>query len=317
MPSHFTVQSVASAPTSRAWAALLLVAAVMAGCASPKYRAPVEERGRVAGTAPAPSGDVKPMPGAENAGKPGYVTVKPGDTLIRIAIDAGQSWRDVARWNNLEKPDMIEAGQVLRVAPPPSEVAVAAKPIAAPRVEARPLDAKPAPVSTPTPATAAPGPSASTTGPASTPVAAPAPSAPAPAPAANQMSTAGAGGDESVSWAWPAKGNVGATFEEPRMKGVAIVGQAGDPVLAAADGRVVYVGSSIRGYGNLVIVKHNATFLTAYGHNRAVLVKEDQAVRKGQRIAEMGSTDADRVQLHFEIRRNGVPIDPIKMLPAR
>ena len=106
-----------------------------------------------------------------------------------------------------------------------------------------------------------------------------------------------------------------ATFDEGRSKGLDIAGKAGDPVLAAADGRVVYAGSGLRGYGNLVILKHNNTYLTAYAHNQALLVKEDQAVRAGQKIAEMGSTDADRVQLHFEIRRQGKPVDPAQ-LPA-
>jgi lipoprotein NlpD len=110
---------------------------------------------------------------------------------------------------------------------------------------------------------------------------------------------------------------VSAGFEEGRSKGLSIGGKAGDPVLAAADGRVVYAGSGLRGYGNLVIVKHNNTYLTAYAHNQTLLVKEDQVVRRGQRIAEMGSSDTDRVQLHFEIRRQGKPIDPAKLLPAR
>ena len=106
-------------------------------------------------------------------------------------------------------------------------------------------------------------------------------------------------------------------FDENKSKGLAIAGKAGDPVLAAADGRVVYAGSGLRGFGNLIIVKHNNTYLTAYAHNQALLVKEDQIVRRGQKIAEMGSTDADRVQLHFEIRRQGKPVDPARLLPAR
>ena len=106
-------------------------------------------------------------------------------------------------------------------------------------------------------------------------------------------------------------------FDEVRSKGVAITGKLGDPVMAAADGRVVYAGSGLRGYGNLVIVTHNTTYLTAYAHNQVLLVKEDQVVRRGQKIAEMGSSDAERVQLHFEIRRQGKPIDPLKLLPAR
>ena len=121
-----------------------------------------------------------------------------------------------------------------------------------------------------------------------------------------------------MNWLWPAPGQVLAGFDDARnVKGLAIAGKAGDPVMAAADGRVVYAGSGLRGYGNLIIVKHNATYLTAYAHNQALLVKEDQAVRRGQKIAEMGSSDADRVQLHFEIRRLGKPVDPARLLPAR
>ena len=108
-----------------------------------------------------------------------------------------------------------------------------------------------------------------------------------------------------------------ASFDEVRNKGLSISGKAGDAVLAAADGRVVYAGSSLRGYGNLIIVKHNETYLTAYAHNQSLLVKEDQLVRRGQKIAEMGSSDSDRVQLHFEIRRKGKPIDPTRLLPSR
>ena len=123
--------------------------------------------------------------------------------------------------------------------------------------------------------------------------------------------------DEEVAWTWPAGGAVIVTFDEQRSKGLAISGKAGDPVYAAADGRVVYAGSGLRGYGNLLIIKHNNTFLTAYAHNQNLLVREDQVVRRGQKIAEMGSSDADRVQLHFEIRRQGKPVDPAKLLPPR
>ena len=116
---------------------------------------------------------------------------------------------------------------------------------------------------------------------------------------------------------WPAAGPVITNFDEAKYKGIAIGGKAGDPVLAAADGRVVYAGSGLRGYGNLIIVKHNNTYLSAYAHNQTLLVKEDQVVRRGQKIAEMGSSDADSVQLHFEIRRQGKPIDPTQPLPPR
>jgi lipoprotein NlpD len=246
---------------------------------------------------------VKVLPGAENAGKPGFYTVKVGDTIARIALEHGYNWRDIVRWNNLTNADVIEPGQVLRVAPPPSEVAVA-KPLPPPtKVETRPLD--------PRATSAAPGASAPGAAP---PVATPAP----PAPMSGASAPPVREGDDDINWMWPASGPVIANFDEARhAKGLVIAGKAGDPVLAAADGRVVYAGSGLRGYGNLVIVKHNATYLTAYAHNQTVLVKEDQVVRRGQKIAEMGSSDAERVQLHFEIRRQGKPIDPAKLLPPR
>lgn len=269
---------------------------VLAGCASKvANRAPVEDRTTTA----APSAAPPPEPvapalrqplGFENAGKPGYYTVKPGDTLIRIGLDNGQSWRDVARWNNLENPNLIEVGQVLRVVPP-VQAAVAATPT--PVVVARPVGS-PTVATSPIGATPAPG------------------TAPAPVSAAS-----GGGGDEEVNWLWPARGPVLSGFDEVKNKGLDIGGVAGDPVLAAADGRVVYVGASLRGYGNLVILKHNNTYLTAYAHNQLLLVKEDQTVRRGQKIAEMGNTDADRVKLHFEVRRQGKPVDPAKHLPPR
>ncbi len=280
-------------------AALAIVG--LTGCASPAYRAPVEDRGSAArdaplpvlppvaaasapGSLPAVEPSGKPLPGSENAGKPGYYSVKRGDTLYKIAQQYGQSWRDVARWSNLENPSAIEIGQVLRIVPP-SQVAtsapvppvsavppVVAKPVVvAPQAEVRPLD---------------------------------------PRPVVKEA-------DDDIDWMWPANGTVVASFDDVKSKGLSIAGSAGDPVLASADGRVVYAGAGLRGYGNLVIVKHNNTYLTAYAHNQTLLVKEDQVVLRGQKIAEMGSSDADRVQLHFEIRRQGKPIDPAKLLPPR
>jgi lipoprotein NlpD len=108
-----------------------------------------------------------------------------------------------------------------------------------------------------------------------------------------------------------------AGFDEVKNKGLDIAGKLGDAVLATADGKVVYAGSGLRGYGNLVIIKHNETFLSAYAHNQTLLVKEDQTVTKGQKIAEMGQSDADKVKLHFEIRRQGKPVDPAQYLPKR
>ena len=124
-------------------------------------------------------------------------------------------------------------------------------------------------------------------------------------------------GEEEVAFIWPGNGAVIAGFDEAKNKGLDLGGKAGDPVVAAADGRVVYAGAGLRGYGNLIILKHNNTYLSAYAHNQTLLVKEDQTVRKGQKIAEMGNSDADRVKLHFEIRRQGKPVDPAKYLPPR
>lgn len=286
-----------------------LLAALLAGCASgSRAPAPVEDRGSMSRRAPgvpvsaaaaapaAPGEAARVLPGAENAGKPGFYSVRPGDTLIRIALDSGQNWRDVARWNGLTNPNVIEVGQVLRVVPPagaPQEAATRAVPPSS--VAAQPLQPASAPAmaaSSAVPAAAAPA----------------APAAPG-------------GPDDDIPWAWPTGNGVPsailAGFDEAKNKGLDIAGKAGDPVLAAADGRVVYAGSGLRGYGNLIILKHNNTYLTAYAHNQALLVKEDQTVRRGQKIAEMGSTDADRVKLHFEIRRQGKPVDPAKFLPAR
>ncbi|MFP5397327.1 MAG: peptidoglycan DD-metalloendopeptidase family protein, partial [Gammaproteobacteria bacterium] len=236
----------------------------------------------------------------------GYYTVKPGDTMIRIGLETGQNWRDIARWNNLENPNVIEVGQVLRVIAP-TEVTAARAPAAA--------TAQAAATSPST--TTAQGGTPAQGGAVTQPVGATA--APAVVATAPATTTAPASRDpdEDIVWTWPASGPVASPFDDARNKGLAILGKAGDPVLAAADGRVVYSGAGLRGYGNLVIVKHNNTYLSAYAHNQSLLVKEDQIVRRGQKIAEMGSTDAERVQLHFEIRRQGRPIDPSKLLPPR
>ena len=256
---------------------------LIAGCSSTRHQAPVEQRGPGVRSAPgASTPSAAPVPAVVRpveAVRPsavagvGTYTVKPGDTLQRIANEAGQNWRDIVRWNGLTNPNALEVGQVLRVQAPPGETAVARTPPA--------TSVAAAPASTPTP------------------------------------SASGRDADEAVDWAWPTTGKVHAGFDESKQKGIVILGKAGDAVLASADGRVVYAGAGLRGYGNLLIVKHNNTYLSAYAHNQALLVKEDQAVKRGQKIAEMGSTDADRVQLHFEIRRQGKPIDPTGLLPPR
>ncbi|WP_084360706.1 peptidoglycan DD-metalloendopeptidase family protein [Hydrogenophaga palleronii] len=273
---------------------VLVSVLVLAGCSTTRVSrpAPVEDRGGAARPA-----EVVAMPGAENAGKPGYYTVKAGDTLFRIALDSGQNWRDIQAWNSLSNPNALEVGQVLRVQPPGASTAVATpatpsgpvtSPVTSAGVAARPLSETTPPAASNSPTT---------------------PPAPAPAPAAN--------GNDEITFIWPASGTVITPFDEANNKGVSISGKVGDPVLAAADGRVVYAGAGLRGYGNLIILKHNNTYLTAYAHNQALLVREDQAVRQGQKIAEMGSSDTDRVKLHFEVRRLGKPVDPLGHLPKR
>jgi lipoprotein NlpD len=257
--------------------ALAALVVLAAGC-SMKPRAPAPVVDRSATSAQAAAQRALPR-GAENAGKPGYYTVQPGDTLMRIGLDRGYSWRDIQAWNNLDNPDRLEVGQVLRVAPPETRSAAVVSPVQSSTVpqrsveEARTASTQPAPSSSP------------------------------PAPV-------------NVNFIWPANGNVVATFDENSNKGIGIAGKLGDPVLAAADGRVVYAGS-LRGYGNLIVINHNNTVWTAYAHNQSLLVKEDQTVRQGQRIADMGSSDSDIVKLHFEVRRQGKPIDPLPQLPRR
>jgi lipoprotein NlpD len=275
----------------------LLSAMVLSGCANKNRPAPVEDRSPNAARAPA-----KMVASADNAGKPGYYSVKSGDTLIRIGMDNGQSWRDIARWNNIENPNLIETGQVLRVTPP-EETGVVVRPVSSTNVVTSPAPANTASAPAPASNTASVRPPASAANPPN-----------ASTPSNNLANTDSA--EETVSFQWPTRGNVLAGFDEVKNKGIDIAGKAGDPVLAAADGKVVYAGSGLRGYGNLVILKHNNTYLTAYAHNQSLLVKEDQAIKRGQKIAEMGNSDADQVKLHFEIRRQGKPVDPAKYLPA-
>ncbi|QYG10296.1 peptidoglycan DD-metalloendopeptidase family protein [Janthinobacterium sp. PAMC25594] len=294
----------------------LTLAALLSGCGTTGVQAPVVERHTSSSSAAA--SDPRDR-------DPAYYTVKRGDTLLRIALEHGQNYRDLVAWNDLSNPNDIKVDQVLRVLPPNGDTggaqtsAIVMPPVtetkpAAPvvpkktgprgekraysdaalaelRAEGGSADAKPAPA------------------PAATVAAAPAAAAAAPA--------ASAPGDEKISWMWPSEGKVIGTFDEGKNKGVDIAGKAGQQVVAAGAGKVMYAGSGIRGYGNLVIVKHSNSLLSAYAHNRSILVKEGQNVNKGQAIAEMGDSDADRVKLHFEIRQQGKPVDPSKFLPNR
>ncbi|MDR8398774.1 peptidoglycan DD-metalloendopeptidase family protein [Paraburkholderia sp. USG1] len=287
---------------------VLALSLLMTACASRLDQAPVVDRsgGATLGTQAAqPAVPLGPPP-------PGYYRVKPGDTLYRIALENGQNYRDISAWNNLTNPNQIEVDQLLRVVPPGANTAaltpgVATAPIGGgAAVQSAPLGGTP-PSTGANAGVAAPPLYGSAANNAS--------SAPPANPGAASDSNAGASG--SVVFAWPVRGPLLGTFNDSTNKGVNIGGAAGDPVKASADGRVVYAGNGLRGYGNLIIIKHDATYLTAYAHNRALMVKEGDAVTKGQKIAEMGNSDSDRVMLHFEVRRQGKPVDPLKYLPPQ
>jgi lipoprotein NlpD len=295
---------------------LVLPSLLLAGCFSQQ---PVPAVDRSFGAQSKASISAQPL-------GPGYYTVKRGDTLYKIAKENGQDYRELAAWNNLADVAAINEGQVLRVAPPVAAVspgAVVAQPIAGGAVvESRSLDT-PAPSGnlkrTPKvgkePYSDEAYARLNKMNEASVPVTEakqaikvePAPS----------VAAASVVGPDDVPWIWPVAAKMTSPFNESGSKGMDFAGKAGDPVVAAGDGKVVYAGAGLRGYGELVIVKHNATFLSAYAHNRKILVKEGQQVSRGQKIAEMGKTDTDSVKLHFEIRKQGKPVDPERYLPKR
>lgn len=304
----------------------------LAGCAS-QTRAPVESR-KPEPTRPAPAAQTPEATPAMP--RPGYHTVKKGDTLLSISLEHGQDWREVAAWNGLENPNLILVGQELRVKPPEAGASRDGNG-SAPGIEVRALE--PRPDARPPAETSARNDevrreprggkvaysdaalaaamqadvAATAPRPESKPEAKPVePPRKESAPEAKPPS-----GDDELEWAWPAAGKVVGAFSESTNKGIDIGGQPGEVVTAAGAGKVVYAGSALRGYGNLVIIKHNANYLSAYAHNQEVLVKEGQSVKRGQKIALLGDSDADRPKLHFEIRRMGKPVDPLKYLPKR
>ena len=255
---------------------LAAAAVVLSACSSRSLTpAPVEVRnqGGASANMPRPVVPTRALKGLENAGKPGYYTVQAGDNVFRIAKNYGRTLSEVARWNGLYDPYIIEIGDVLRVVPPEGTSYATSQPVP--------------PVGSPRSDNS---------------------SMPVVAPVTD---------DSAITWGWPASGPIAQGFDRANNKGIDIAGKAGDPVVAAADGSVVYSGNALRGYGNLVILKHNSTFVTAYAHNQNLLVKDGQTVKRGQRIAEMGQSEADRVKLHFEIRKTSTPVDPMRYLPPR
>ncbi|WP_206955748.1 peptidoglycan DD-metalloendopeptidase family protein [Trinickia acidisoli] len=295
-----------------------LALTTLAACATRLDQAPVVDRSSTLSTSAEPAlAQAAPQPAVPlGPPPPGYYRVKPGDTLYRVALENGQNYRDIAAWNNLANPNQIEVDQLLRVVPPGASAAavtpgVATAPVTAGgAVQGAPLASSTAAGAPGTPTANASVPPIYGAGPGSTATTIP------PQPAAGAVASTPMA-DGSVAFAWPVRGPVLNTFDDNSNKGVNIGGTAGEPVKAAASGRVVYAGNGLRGYGNLIIIKHNATYLTAYAHNRTLMVKEGDAVAKGQEIAEMGNSDSDRVMLHFEIRRQGKPVDPMKYLPPQ
>lgn len=261
-------------------------------------------------------------------------TVQRGDTLISVALQNGLDYRELAAWNNIENPNVIRLGDNLRLTPPDvaSNTLKPGEPVTAPLIftpspgpssalETRPLNSAQMKIEpkagrvpytdqayarlsneTQTAGSAIPAPINVV------PVALPITVIPAPAVTAATS--------ENIDWAWPVKGKVSGTFTD-LSKGIDIPGARGTAILASAPGKVIYNKSGLRGYGRVVIIKHNDNWLSAYAHNEKVLVAEDEMVKKGQKIAEMGSSDTDAVKLHFEIRNKGKPLDPLKFLPAQ
>ncbi len=247
--------------------AVVAFAGLVTGCAGTSgSKAPVNDLSGASTTSAGPS-------------IPSY-TVKPGDTLVKIARSTGVDENTIKRLNNLSNPNMIRVGQVLKMSDKADQsVAGAAPVVASSRPEARPLDQS-------------------------------AGSAP---PDANPARAVDA---SVINWGWPAKGKVIQGFTAG-TKGIDIAGNPGDAIEAAANGKVMYAGNGVRGLGNLVIVNHDNGFITAYAHNKILLVKTGQDVKKGAKIAEMGQTDTTSTRLHFEVRRQGTPVDPLQYLPAK
>ncbi|SFQ72311.1 lipoprotein NlpD [Halopseudomonas formosensis] len=280
----------------------MLMALLISACAGPAGTVPVDDRSR----------------GGYRAQQvtSGHHVVQRGDTLYSIAFRYGWDWKALAAHNGLREPYTIYPGQRLSLDTGSRSTATASRPSPAPARSAPASGTRPAAAATTPPRTgAATAPTATAaTSPARTPTAA----ANAPAASRQQPASTPAPAATSVSgWQWPAQGQIIARFQSNGSlnKGIDIAGQLGQPVKAAANGTVVYAGRGLLGYGDMIIIKHDETYLSAYAHNSRLLVKEGEQVRTGQTIAEMGNTGTDRVKLHFEIRRRGQPVDPLGYLP--
>lgn len=293
---------------------LIMVSSILVACGNAPRKAPIEDRV----TRQNRKTDEQPFSSAK-AHDQSYYIVKKGDTLYRIAMEKGQSYGDLIAWNNLANPNDIKVGKALRVAPPETGTSAVTSPTG---IDARPLGSsntaiapssnnKNGPRADKKPYSVAALTELQKTG--TTNVA-----------SENVVDKSGekvaekvAEKPEEIVWMWPAEGKISTNFADSKNKGVDFLGKLGQNIYAAAAGTVMYAGSGIRGYGNLVIIKHSNNFLSAYAHNQSILVKEKQVITKGQKIAEMGNSDSDVVKLHFEIRQQGKPVDPTKFLPGR
>lgn len=274
---------------------LLFISMFVYGCTVPRP-APVESRAIKPQEKPS---DFYSNSDRRKEEKNGFYSVQSGDTLFGIALAFGQNWRDIVFWNSLSNPDQISVGQKLRVKPPSNNLAGA---ISIPLENSK-------------------------SGPVEEVVSGGTVTENIEMPLAKLSPDSGTKEKKtdyttpnltsSLSWIWPANGQIIEQFSESNSKGISIAGVSGEAIYASENGKVVYSGNGLRGYGNLVILKHNEDFITAYAHNQAILVKEGESVNKGQKIAKMGMSDADRPKLLFELRKGGKPIDPLSFLPKR
>jgi lipoprotein NlpD len=280
----------------------LLALLSVAACATRQDSAPVVDRTKAAPKPATPA--TAAQPSAE------FYVVKRGDTLYSIALEHGVDYRELAQLNGLTDPTKISVGQQLRVKPPPERAAqqernpvVVGTAKGAGRPEARPLEA---------PGTQGSGDAGTKTNPKAQRL----PYSKENAASIGREEQKEPKDPEAIAFIWPAKGKVIAGFAEPRSKGIDIEGKIGDPVVAAAAGRVTYIGNGIPGLGKLVVLKHDNGFITVYAHNKEIVVKEQQLVTRGQKIAELGATDSERPKLHFQIRKGSAPVDPMRYLPG-
>jgi lipoprotein NlpD len=300
---------------TRPLALLTLTVCLLSACSTASRRAPIIDRAH-APVATRPAAPVVVEEPKEET-RSSYV-VKRGDTLLRIALDHGLNYRDVVSWNRLANPDDIKVDQVLRLTAPEHGTAIQTAPVTMPEIRpAAPKKTGPRGEKKPYSDAALADAKKDDDGKPDARPEAKVEKASVATTGVAAGSIVKADDDEKLSWMWPSDGKIVATFDEGKNKGIDIAGKMGQQVMAAGSGKVMYAGSGIRGYGKLVMVKHSNSLLSAYAHNRAILVKEGQNVTKGQAIAEMGDSDADTVKLHFEIRQQGKPVDPAKFLPSR